>query len=365
MPNGRAPAVPAVFSIGRQAPNVGHMGLPRVPAPVQLKAAQLKSAQLKPARPPAVQPPPAFAVHAAGSPAQQGAASGRVRVPLPAQALQPKLGAGARLTNGRLHVVPPAAAKVVQRVVAPLPAAGAMAAPGRVSARPPGLAAGVGVLQRAALPSHLVSGADLPAPSKGLIPEAIAEREHERPRDLDADGQYWHEAIISNGLLYFKAGLRDGGGLTMVQARLVRAKVIFVLTLDDRLLIRPEPSGIQQRGDAFTHANFTGGQDIKAAGQLFVVEGRIVRIDNESGHYRPHGNMLRHVVKKLNREGADLTRALMLVNSGDYNYQAMDVHDYILGQKTVLSDQEWQTQEMKFDDYVRNRVRVRPHVDHW
>lgn len=372
MPNGRAPATPAVFSIGQHAPNVPRVALPRVPpAPTQLKAAQLKSAQIKPARPSAVQPPPAFNVHAAGSQAPQGPASVRARVPLPAQTLQPKLGAGSRLTNGRLHAVPPAAAKVVQRVAAPPHAVGAMAAqgwrqaPNRVIGKPPGLAGGAGVLQRAALPSHLVSSADRPAPSKGLIPEAIAERERERPRDLDTDGQYWHEAIVSNGLLYYKAGLRNGGGLTMVQARLVRSKVIFVLTLDDRLLIRQEPSGIQARGDAFTHANFTGGQDIKAAGQLFVVEGRVIRIDNESGHYRPHGNMLRHVIKKLHREGADLTRALMLINRGDYNFEAMDVHDYILGQKTVLSDQEWQTQEMKFDDYVNNRVKARKHVDHW
>lgn len=114
----------------------------------------------------------------------------------------------------------------------------------------------------------------------------------------------------------------------------------------------------------FTHANFTSGQDIKAAGQLFVHEGRVIRIDNESGHYKPHGNTLRHIIKKLKREGADLRRALMLANNGDSD-QVLDVYDYILGQKTVVPHHEWQNQEIKFADYTKGRKWNKKPVKYW
>lgn len=247
---------------------------------------------------------------------------------------------------------------------APPPANGARPLQARQA---PGMLTGAGrkaLVQRAALPSHLVSSADLPGPSKALTPEGLAEREKEKPRDLSAASQYWHELVVSGGLLYFKKQLVDKGGLTMAQAQLVRSKVIFVLTLDDRLLARPEPAGIQTRADGFTHANFTSGQDIKAAGQLFVHEGRVIRIDNESGHYKPHGNTLRHVIKKLKREGADLRRALMLSNNGD-SEQVLDVYDYILGQKTVVPNEEWQSQDIKFAAYTEGKVWNRKPVKYW
>lgn len=125
----------------------------------------------------------------------------------------------------------------------PLPVSGARTMPNG-----PARAA---IVQRAALPAHLVSSVTLPASSKALTPEGLAEREKEKPNDLSASGQYWHELVVSGGLLYFKKQLSDKGGLTMMQAELVRSKVIFVLTLDDRLLARPEPAGILSRVDGF------------------------------------------------------------------------------------------------------------------
>ena len=223
-----------------------------------------------------------------------------------------------------------------------------------------------GVAQRARdpnLPQFLknIGPEDMPAPSKSLIDDAIAVRSREAGNDLDPAAQYWSEAVFANGLLYAKTGIQNN----FVQAQAINAKVIYALTMDDRLFIRVEPAGIDRRPDEFTHANFTGGQDIKAAGQIFLRNGRIIRIDNESGHYRPDGKMLRHLVKKLHKEGADLTKALMFVNLGDYKYEAYDAYDYVLGQVTKLPDAEWQSQEVKFSEYLKGRLWNRKPVNYW
>jgi len=221
------------------------------------------------------------------------------------------------------------------------------------------------LLQRAALPDHLVTSADRPPPLKGLIPKAVLARPHEAPRDLGASERYWHEGFISNGLLYSKAGLSNKGGLTLMQAQVVRTKVIYVLTADDRLLLRSEPAGIQARVDSFTHANFTGGLAIKAAGQLYVVGGHIIRMDNESGHYCPAGNALRHLLKKFKRDGADLSKCLMVMNHGDYDVEAFDAVDWTLGQKTKVSMTEANNQDMKFCAYTMGKDWSKEPVDYW
>jgi hypothetical protein len=206
---------------------------------------------------------------------------------------------------------------------------------------------------------------DRPVPSKTLTQKALDVRERERPADLDAWGQYGSEAIFSGGLIYMKRELSHGPGLSTMKAQLVNSKVIYVLTTDDTLYIRPEPSGIMRRQDDFTHANFTGGKSVKAAGQLFIRDGKVIRIDNESGHYMPSGNSLRHILKKLNREGTDLTKALLVMNKGEYDYEAYDAHEYILGQKNKVDDAEWRNQEVKFDAHTQGKDWNRKPVAYW
>lgn len=204
---------------------------------------------------------------------------------------------------------------------------------------------------------------DRPLPQTPLSHEALEVREQEGANDSSIDRQYWHEAVFANGLVYGKTGsLSDHN---MLQAQALNGKFIFVLTESGTLLLRNEPSGVQRRMDEFTHANFTGGQNVKAAGQIFLRMGKVIRMDNESGHYKPRGETLGHLLKKLNREGVDLTHALMLMNKGDYQYEAYDAHDYILGQKTKLPDSEWQNQEVKFDNYMKQKDWNRKAVAYW
>lgn len=56
--------------------------------------------------------------------------------------------------------------------------------------------------------------------------------------------------------------------------------------------------------DTFHHSSFTGGDIIRCAGMIGGVNGKIIYIDNDSGHYRPGTENLQRLVKHLLKRNA-------------------------------------------------------------
>lgn len=58
----------------------------------------------------------------------------------------------------------------------------------------------------------------------------------------------------------------------------------------------------------FVHSSFLAADDVRHAGEVEVQDGKIISINNFSGHYRPNLWSLRTLVEALIRKGMDLSR---------------------------------------------------------
>jgi Domain of unknown function (DUF4157) len=160
-----------------------------------------------------------------------------------------------------------------------------------------------------------------------LDKKAQEAREKEKISDLEQD-KFWAEAIFQGGKMYKKRVLLNSG---LVQAEQVDGKVIYVLATSGQIYIRNEPQGVS-RADNFTHANFLSGSSVKTAGQMFVRSGQVTRLDNESGHYKPHFLSLDWMLGKLLKEGVDLSNTLLVRNSAE-GYQTYNAKNYLENSK--------------------------------
>lgn len=143
-----------------------------------------------------------------------------------------------------------------------------------------------------------------------------AERQRDEDRALDIP-----EAKLAD----YEAHFLDGRLYAGNPLRLVNTKVIFVVSTDQKLYVRPEP-GYWGR-DEFTHSSFLSGMPVATAGEMHVREGEITLISNGSGHYQPSGSTLEYLLDLLKDQGADLSHILMevigekahLYNAGQYD----------------------------------------------
>ncbi|MFK8103445.1 MAG: hypothetical protein AB8G15_13010 [Saprospiraceae bacterium] len=170
-------------------------------------------------------------------------------------------------------------------------------------------------------PIQRVVTANVPQETE-LKPEARALRDSEAANDLDAGSKYLSEVIFSGGLLYKKTGAING---RRARVQLVEGKVIYVFATNGQIYIRSEKHGIEARADGFTHANFLGGASVKTAGQMFVRGGQITRLDNESGHYKPHSSTLELILNKLISNNVNLNPILLvLIGAEEKVYSAAE-----------------------------------------
>ncbi len=64
--------------------------------------------------------------------------------------------------------------------------------------------------------------------------------------------------------------------------------------------------GIKTHRKPLYHSSCLGGNDIRCGGRIFVQDGVLKGIDNNSGHYQPNTNNLRGAILELKRQGVDL-----------------------------------------------------------
>src|SRR5262249_7721657 len=56
----------------------------------------------------------------------------------------------------------------------------------------------------------------------------------------------------------------------------------------------------------FQHSSFLGGGAVACAGELQVIDGKLVHITNKSGHYHPQRAQMLNAVRELVRMGVSL-----------------------------------------------------------
>jgi hypothetical protein len=75
----------------------------------------------------------------------------------------------------------------------------------------------------------------------------------------------------------------------------------------------------------FKHSSLIGGQATLAAGRLGAENGRITRVQNDSGHYEPGHQQMRNFLERLLLYGADLSRIVIVRHLDKHEFTAAAV----------------------------------------
>jgi hypothetical protein len=124
----------------------------------------------------------------------------------------------------------------------------------------------------------------------------------------------------------------------------------YLLTIDNGLLYDAkgekinsdylEPYAIDQYGNVFTmrfhskwqinHSSFLAGKEVICAGCLGIRQGKLISIDNNSGHYKPQLEHLLRAIHVIEMQGADMTATvagLKRAGEGLKWYKVQDLKD--------------------------------------
>jgi hypothetical protein len=103
---------------------------------------------------------------------------------------------------------------------------------------------------------------------------------------------------------------------------------VYMYAMDSygNLFARWEPRRQDLQGhEFFNHSSFNSGREVTCAGRLFAIAGRLMMIDNISGHYKPGRTNIENCVKMLQADGVDLSETLVaVVDSGFLKYFSVE-----------------------------------------
>jgi len=116
-------------------------------------------------------------------------------------------------------------------------------------------------------------------------------------RDVEINGRLEKRLVDAEGRLF---DTRDAKTHWSSQTGATRA--IFVMNARGELYA----SKFQESGH-FHHSSLAGGQPVAAAGEMLVIEGRLVDISNMSGHYQPSGAHTDQALEVLRRTGLNVS----------------------------------------------------------
>jgi hypothetical protein len=82
------------------------------------------------------------------------------------------------------------------------------------------------------------------------------------------------------------------------------------------LFVKPAPDGRQDPEGYLNHSSFNAGKEVMCAGCIWIANGSLRHIDNNSGHYKPSAEQLREAVSYLFDEGIDISRCRLIDVTG-------------------------------------------------
>ena len=110
------------------------------------------------------------------------------------------------------------------------------------------------------------------------IPNEMVHKNFQSVSYLDATEREAYKLTIRDGKLYQNDVPFD---TSQVLSKNIQGEVAFVITADGEFLAAPH------KGGEFHHSSFMSGERVVAAGMMKVVDGKIITMDNNSGHYKP------------------------------------------------------------------------------
>jgi hypothetical protein len=139
-----------------------------------------------------------------------------------------------------------------------------------------------------------------------MLPQYVGEdrRPHwqsgEPVRYVSQDGRAAFQLHFRDGLIYDSEGrLFDTADAASLHTGEGRA--IFVMNQDGMFYAAKE-----HEAGKFHHSSLAAGEPVAAAGEMAVLNGRLVTISDASGHYRPARAFTEQALDQLARNGIDL-----------------------------------------------------------
>lgn len=187
---------------------------------------------------------------------------------------------------------------------------------------------GVEAFLRNALPA-------LRAPSRATWQEDRATRNYKARKLLLGLTHYKHQKPdkgentfekLANGKYYGKEERRKyaltirNGKIYDASGKELSNKIQYVMAPDNTLYGKHYwPHKLEDRKAEEFHTRFTAASGIRCAGYFFVTNNKIIRIGNDSGHYKPHYRNLLQLLDYLHRQGVplkDVKLHVLLPNGG-------------------------------------------------
>ncbi len=90
------------------------------------------------------------------------------------------------------------------------------------------------------------------------------------------------------------------------------SQTMFVMKSDGSIYTSPP---IKKKPGAMNHSSLAEGKPIACAGNIKIQNGKLIYIDNDSGHYAPKPEFLVQVLEELKRQGVSLSRVSGFINT--------------------------------------------------
>ncbi len=131
---------------------------------------------------------------------------------------------------------------------------------------------------------------------QNYIGEHIVSRWGTPVQYLDEVARSAYELTVKDGLLYDASGkLFDTTASATARGQ---GKAIFVMDENGRIF-----ASTYQKVGQFHHSSFLAGKPVAAAGEIIVKNGKVIALNNQSGHYRPTAEVVMQFLKELQRRG--------------------------------------------------------------
>jgi hypothetical protein len=98
----------------------------------------------------------------------------------------------------------------------------------------------------------------------------------------------------------------------LAKDKLPNGKYIFVVDSEGRLIAAnddPPPGATHNPPGFLHHSSLSNGDPVRMAGQFEIAAGKIVKINNQSGHFRPDADAFKEFLASLSKRGVDLRGA--------------------------------------------------------
>ncbi len=127
----------------------------------------------------------------------------------------------------------------------------------------------------------------------------------------------------------------------------------FVLSFDRDIYIGPHKAGSASMTMPVFHSSYLSGVSVQFAGSIHIVEGVVLGVRNDSGHYQPNNNFFTNILAQLKTVGVKLRNVVLY----DFkNNQILDKDNKIYrADRYLLESGRWELLATRRQEYLIDR----------